>query len=258
MVLLKITGHSSELTLRLEQPLRLSAGAKLALDGIYTDNNIANLVNDSKIYFWGMQPTADDETLVVKKGYWTLKSLEAECRRFFKSSSFVVDANQFIMTKVDGKVSITSPVRFYFDPTLSKLLGFAYLQGFTRTVENYFYEANVPVAAKYKSSLRPVDVIEVHCNLVVPSFSKHDEYAHRHVETGLIYQFSPDVPHGNKISEKPSERLYVPLRENIRYINHITVSITDQSSQPLLNKNSAYTIYLDLLEASPPPGASLR
>lgn len=63
MKLFKLVGQESVMNLHLNNPIHLDEDAeyKLALTGFYSDNFIANLKEDSKVYFFitNTNPTSD-------------------------------------------------------------------------------------------------------------------------------------------------------------------------------------------------------
>lgn len=84
--MLKLVGQGSVITIHLEHPIHLTDDGggvgkyQLALYGLYSENNIANLRSDGRVYFWNSRPNA----LLLEIGHWTADALQAKCRKFIK------------------------------------------------------------------------------------------------------------------------------------------------------------------------------
>lgn len=248
MPILKLTGNTSTLSLHLEHPIHLDENInyRLSLVGFYSDNNMANLLIDAIIFFWSDIDRDSVRTLVIEKGYWTIETLENKCRSFIQSLN-IVESSSFRITNDNAKVTIYSPLKFYLDETLRKLLGFdPNPEGSSSSNANSYCEAGKPIVAPNPPNLRAADVIEIHCNLVENSIVAHDTHWHKHAETSILYTFFPNVPHGYKISHTPTEKHYVPLRHGLHRIRNIDVTITDQDNNLVLNSDVNNIVYLDL------------
>lgn len=254
MPIIKIVGTDSVLQLQLEHPIHLDddTNYKIALVGFFSDNNVNNLREEDSIYFidsTNEKPPADPnliKKLSFPRGYYTLNEIEKTCREFlrvdFKSK---VNIDSFLVKKMDCKVLICSPLRFYIGPRLSKLLGYQPPQQPPSNIEAY-NQANKNTIGSSNVDLRVVNMIELHCNIVENSYVKHDTHSHKHAETEILYVFSPSSPHGYSMSVVPTERHYVPLKRGLKTIQRIVVYICDQENTPIQNENTTTTIYLDL------------
>lgn len=282
MPLIKLFGTSPELTIHFERPILVNAAAaaatRLALVGFYTDNYVNNLREQDVVSFFfdssltvttataasekiKYETEVDIKPLQIPPGYYSMDDLQTLCRNHLTANFSKVNANDFRIHKSsDGyRVVVVSPVEFYMGPHVSHLLGFeptppppppptppdntplAYLR------KNNYRPANTTAAAMGPPNMRPLDAIEIHCDVIEHGLKPHDD-GQTHAETGLLYHFYPDSPHEYKISEVPYERLYVPIRRNLREIRAITVSVRDQLGRLLQQSASVnYTVYLDLL-----------
>jgi len=256
MPLLKLTGQGPELTLHLEHPIILDPRFeyRLALTGFYVDNNIPNLREKDSINFWdATQPNRTDSRshIVFNPQYYTVRDIQNHCRSQLKNLSKKVDVESLTITRNGMYINITSPLQFYMGPYMCSLLGFNHpVEEITidDAIQKHSYKANTKHVGTKPPNLRAFDVIEVHCNIVNNSLTPHDEHSHKHMETSMLYHFCPESPSGYKISEVPMHRHYVPLREGMRWISAIKVTVQDQNNRLLQNENTNYVIYLDLTE----------
>lgn len=266
MTILKLTGKESTLTLHLEHPIHLDdyggGESKIALLGFYSENHFINLRENSCIYFWGVfdlesndldsdsNSNLDDNAkcLNFQKGYWTLNTIQKECRLFIKSLNLGVDENKFEIEKLDNmKIRITSPLKFYLEKSVCKLLGFNNsCVKFDKNNTSLYFEASKNIVGDSAMNLSPLDVVELHCNIIESSFVNHDIHSHKHLETSILYQFYPNVEYNHKISEVPFEKLYIPVQKGVRKIQSITITIMDGKNQLVENPNVNNIVYLDL------------
>lgn len=116
------------------------------------------------------------------------------------------------------------------------------LIGFYSDYDRSDYNANSIGVQKHKT----LNVIEVHCRLVENSYHNHDDEHHKHKEGALLYTFSPNNEYGNTlIVEKPVQRHYIRVRNGVRKIQEIAITIMNQDSEFIDNSNT--TVYLELL-----------
>lgn len=235
MKLFKITGNTSKIKLRLEHPIYLEGKYSIGLSGFYSDNFVFNLKEDAP-YCIGL--TENNITLYYgfKKGYYTFEEFKERIIGFIKEFMKDKYKNDFEMNIVSNKIQIKTPVQIIFKAIVIDLIGFDKSQNILEP--NKIYLGNrIP-------KFRPFDVIEIHCNLVEPSFENHDEHSHLHKESEILYSFFPNVAYGSKISEKPNEIDYVPIK-NLDKIQNIIITIQDSEGN-LLNNNAKSIVYLRL------------
>lgn len=239
MKLFKVTGYSSKFELRLEHPIHLDGKYSIGLSGFYSDNYINNIPNDYKNVFGFVIKDGDkqiDQYFDINKGYYSLediKNIFINCLKEFKKKSNTFNENDFILKNDGPYIVIKSPVKIFVTPIIVDLLG----------LDDKNIEENVLTKGIKLPKLRPFDVIEIHCNLVEPSFENHKDHSHLHKESEILYTFYPNVEYGSKISEKPNEIDYVPIK-NINKIQNITISIQDSEGNLLKNENIKSIVYL--------------
>lgn len=244
MKLFKIVGSTSELSLNLAHPIFLDENInyKIGVVGFYSDNNICNVLEDSNITFEIEQPDKSKLNNIIKisKGYWSIIELNNYIKKELKNDKFYIKGNN------ESKIIIYSPYPFKLDNNMRNLLGFEILS--KNEIEKPFKILSEH-EGKYKPKLRSFDVIEIHCNLVESSFVNHNTNEHVHEEIDILYSFFPNVPYGSKISERPSEIFYVPIKKGTHKIQKINISIKNERQELLNNKNVTNIIYLSLIQS---------
>lgn len=241
MKLFKISGNSSKLELRLEHPIHLEGNYSLGLSGFYSDNYILNFTENAP-YCISFTHNNLTKYYGFNKGFYTFDEIEKYFKKFlleFKQSdkSLTFNENELEFKKVLNKIQIKSPVKMLLKAIVLDLLGFDELQA--NIEPNKIYLGNkIP-------KFRPFDVIEIHCNIIESSLENNKENSHLHRESEILYSFFPNVAFGSKISEKPNEIDYIPLKK-LNKIQTIIISIQDNEGNLLNTENSKNIVYLRL------------
>ncbi|KAG8314277.1 hypothetical protein J6590_096509 [Homalodisca vitripennis] len=198
MPVLKLFGKGSVLNLHFKHPIHLddTVKYKVALIGFYSENNIYNMRETAHVVF-----AQEKYNVPLNPGYWTMESLQQKFGNYLK------------ITRNGDRVVLKSPYNFRMDSNLCALLGF--------DQRSTTYNAGETVTATNPPNLRPVEIVEVHCDIVENSYVSHDVHQHKHQETAIVYQFYPDVPHGYKISERPQYPHYVSVRQGLHKLQQI-------------------------------------
>ncbi|KAG8247938.1 hypothetical protein J6590_051239 [Homalodisca vitripennis] len=170
--------------------------------------------------------TLEENIRGFNRRYWTMESLQQKFGTYLK------------ITKNSDRVTLRSPYNFRMDSNLCTLLGFKV---------DHTGQAGETVTATNPPNLRPVEIVEVHCDIIENSYVSHDVHKYRHHETAILYQFYPDVPHGYKISERPQYPHYVSVRSGLRKLQQIKLANTTQNNTALLNNDVTSYVYLDLV-----------
>lgn len=248
MPLYKLCGQGPRLAIHLENPVYIEDGENwsVALVGFFTDNYYNNLKVADKVYFIDSNEKQNIEDDAIKSksfepGFYTLETLQSELRSFIATFNTKVNVDEFKMMKFGNHVAISSPLRFYLGPNISQLLGFVKTNQSSppNNTSTFFAPENLNVGTLLPN-MRPMEVIELHCNLVENSCVTHEETAcsHKHLETEILYTFFPTAPNGFKISQVPSHRHYVPIKPSLKKIQYISVTVMD-GNQRLLEANNA-------------------
>lgn len=240
MKLITIKGNGSKATLRLELPFSIDKNCKVGIHAIHCEPKVmkntavrVNIAASVSIAKKGDpafgQPTYREffKTIEFSSGSPTLKqiidSLMDDFREFkseikdtlkrdgYKLEERLFDENQLNFTLENGEVRADLPP---LNITLDK------------EMENYV-----------KYLLIPSKTIEIHSNIVVPSFANDDYSNHRHKEENLLFVFSNDTT-----LHKPNIPLYLPVLEE--RIHQIDLYIKDDKGEPYELDN--FKVYLHL------------
>lgn len=241
MKLFKITGNTSKLELRLEHPIHLDGQYSIGLVGFYSDNFISNVPKDYKnVYGFSSVDGKISEFYDINKGNYSLeeiKNLFIISLKEFKKKYDKFDENDFELTNKGPFILIKSPVKILLTAIICDLLGF----------KDGNIEPNLLIEGIKLPKIRAFDVIEIHCNLVEPSLENHDDYSHLHKESEILYSFYPNVEFGSKISVRPYEIDYIPIK-NLDKIQTIFISIQDNEGNLINNEKVKNIVYLRLIK----------
>src|SRR5436190_9105707 len=171
---LKLTGPTPNLTLYLEHPIRLDPKReyRLALTGFYADNKIHNLREPDLMYFWknAESKNKDHEAYVyLHPKFYTIADLQDICRSELKKKTKGINTETFSITKLHDQVLIVSPMHFYMGPHLSRMLEFdppPENASLSAAIVTHNYQANTAITGNHVANLRPIDVLEIHCDVI--------------------------------------------------------------------------------------------
>lgn len=239
---LTLSGKSSTLSVNYFPALDLSDGDyELGLTHFETYNTIPNVDStNNKFYF-----DDNDEEITIPVGTYELKAIARHLKKAvlrkrrpktseeddFGSAEeddkterlFVLRANENTM-----RCELWSAYRVNFAKpnTVGSLLGFSS----DRVLKpRRWYESDKPVNIMF------INVIRVECNITAGAYS-NDKPAH------IIHEFAPNVAPGYKLTEKPTQIIYLPVIT--KYVTEITVRIVDQNDRPINFRGEEITIRL--------------
>ena len=212
-----LTGTGSRLDTKFSPPLDFRAGCKyeialVSLETYYSFPNIEKSNNSLKVFInnkWVQ--------IVIPTGCYELKDINEEIQRQIVEKkgkkndvSFTPNLNTFkcIMTLADGvKVNFTG------DNSIRDVLGF----------EAKIYTGG-RIESKHTVNIMRVNSILVHCNLIGSSYLNGTQQP-------ISYAFFPDSLPGEKIVERPTTLIYLPVALDV--IPHMTSWLTDQNNKPI-------------------------
>lgn len=217
-ITITLTGHSSTLTANFYPEIELDKryNYSCALLDFYTYNSVPNVhQKNNRFYYWLRLKNAEKKKLKIisiPPGCYELDEIGSVLRE--KLSKENIDF-KLITNKNTFSCSIETPENFEMDFTrpgsIGSIIGFdKYLAGDT------IYESNQNI------NIQNINSIRVDCDLTTGSFQNGKS-------THTIFEFSPSVRPGYKMSIQPRNLIYLPI---IRHrINTITITIIDQNGK---------------------------
>lgn len=213
-ITLTLTGNSSSLTTFFHPEIELDEryDYSCSLLDFHTYNSIPNVHDkNNKFYYTFLHgESIESKVIVVPVGSYELDDIAEFLNKALKKQN--IDC-QFLGNKNTMKcVLMCSNVLIDFtkNDCIGSVLGFGkrILSG------EIFYEADDIV------NIQNINSIRIDCDLTTGSF-------HNGNKTHSIYEFSPSVSPGYKITEQPRNLIYLPV---VRHrINTINISIVDQN-----------------------------
>lgn len=174
----------------------------------YTYNSIPNVHEGNNQFMYVHNGKA--EIFEIPVGSYEIDEIANYLNRYFETQEivFIMRGNKNTLRcliKCDPNLTID----FTIANSIGPLLGFS-----SRVLENRDYHiSDKPVNITHITSIR------VDCDITTGSF-------HNGRNTHTLYEFSPSVSPGYKISEQPRNLIYLPVVR--RRINTINVAIVDQ------------------------------
>ena len=225
----------AKITTRFNPPIQLDENKQyeLALDKLESYWSFPN-VSESNGYFHITIREESGYSFRIKTGAYELKEINRYIQQTLKDLgaredivSFTANRNTLrcIMTIADGCL-----VNFVDKNTLASLFGF----------DNKVYEAGVHEAEKIINIIN-INSIVVHNNLVSGSYVDGSL-------SPVIYSFFPTSGVGEKINEKPLERVYCPV--NLKTITETQTWLTDQNDNDIDLQGENLTIRFHIREVA--------
>lgn len=234
--LISFTSTSSEMIQQYYPPIELDFNGAygIALYSLNTYNTIPNIqkgVNDSVDLV--EVETGIVTTLKLVEGSYELEQIAAELQKQAKELAHVDDLEivaDYITHRVKIRCIADTDVDIFFPghSSLGKLLGFSksYLKC------NLWHISDIPV------TISNVNEINVECSLVDGSY-RNGEKCH------TLYSFYPDVAPSYKITERPTQLVYLPISQRDE-ITCIAIRLINQYGELVNFHGEEITIQLDL------------
>lgn len=266
MTMFKISGPANKkLELRLEHPLHLDSkkNYSIGLVGLYGKHYVQNIpetmhftlrVNDKVKWAHGDIRFK----CIISSGNYSIELIEKVIMDNVKHhypEAIKQDEERLYFIRVDPftqKVELKLPVDINLFPVSSNdSMNIGYLLGFVPTKSPYFLPDRIHLAP-FLPKLIPYSVIEIHCNLVKPTITNHDELPHSHQETDLLFMFCPDYQRfGSVLNLNPTRVLFIPINKSIKSIQTIELEIKNEEGKELNIGNENLVAYLKLIENDP-------
>ncbi len=240
-----LSGRETILSSKIYPPIVLSDNEEYALGLINFEsyNSIPNVDKTNNRFHY-----RKNSEIIIPEGSYEIQDINQFIKNYFQLNSYtlkkpkknvseqetlipdkeepfvVIEANN---NTLQCEIKANVKIDFTKENSIGKLLGF----------NKKVLEANKRYVSENPIDIFKVNSICIECNLVTNSYN-NGKLVH------IIHMFYPTSPPGHKIVEKPTNVIYLPI--SMRYINEITLKITDQDGNLINFRNELITIRLHL------------
>ncbi|DAC81327.1 penton [Mayetiola barley midge adintovirus] len=207
-----LSGSSSTLSTYFHPEIELDDrfNYSCSLLDFHTYNVVPNVhENNNKFYYADAANNSVFYSIIIPVGTYEVSEICEHITRQLIEKNFVMRGNKNTL-KCEIETDLT--IDFTVEDSIGSLLGFS-----KKILENSLsYESDKLV------NINSINCIRIECDLTTGSF-------HNGKGTHTIYEFTPKVAAGYKISEQPRNLIYLPVVK--RRINTVNIDIVDQDGE---------------------------
>ena len=232
-----LSDRSSVLTAQIYPPIILKENQDyvLGLVNFESFNSIPNVDSTNNKFHFNK-----NEVITIPEGSYEITDINnylvEQVANVLKEKPGTDNEKPFLSIKANYN-TLKCEIKSNLDIDFSKNHSIASLLGFKKKklIKNKKHIPDNPI------DIFKVNTICVKCNLVTNSFNNGNS-------VHIIHMFYPSSVPGTKIIERPSNVIYLPI--NTRYIDTITLKITDQNGNIINFRQEVITVRLHLQRTS--------
>jgi hypothetical protein len=197
----------------------------MGLTGFEAYNTVPNIDQSNDTFYYYEPRTEEPKKFKLQHGAYNIEDLEDAIKQ-----QLPADVEFQLVDNPNTQQCIilsNAKIDFSRSNTLRELLGF----------KQKVLDAGVSHTSENHVQINRINSIRINCNITTGSFN-NGAPAH------IIHEFFPTVPPGYKIVEEPQHIIYLPI--NVRRIDYINLSITDQDGIPLNFRGDRISVRLHL------------
>lgn len=201
----------------------------LALITLDMYNSIPNIDDNNNVFRYEFENEMHD--IIIPTGSYDIDAIDNYIQQTLDERQhvdlFEIKAN---LNTLKCNIDIKTPaIKIYFDHdnSLKDLFGFT---------KNTLEGVGTHVSTNLVDILK-VNSILVDCNVISGSYLNDSQKA-------ILYSFSPNVPPGYKIVEKPNSIIHLPV--TLPVLTELKINLTDQNRNKINTRGEEITIRLEL------------
>ena len=223
---LTLSGRSNVLAAEFFPPIDLSDGEyELGLTTFETYNTIPNVTSANNKFYYG----EDDEEITIPEGSYEIDAIAAYLKRAM--SKKVGDERDVVLLMYQNNNTMRTEMKCAYWINFDKPNTIGSTLGFTPRLfkPDKWYESTSQI------NVTNVNIVRVECSITTGAYANG-----KSVHT--IHEFSPNVPPGYKISETPTQIIYLPVI--VRSVTDITLRVVDQHGRLIDFRGEEITVRL--------------
>lgn len=195
-----LSSESSILKQNFFPPIQLNGEYSCGLVSFVTYNSIANITSHNNVFKYGKN------IFILDEGCYEMEDIIKKLKEKFPLLEITANLNTF-KVEILGKTVIN----FDVENSIAPVLGFSKIA----LRPNVLHASNLPI------SVTNVHTIRISCNIIENSYYQNEK-------TPILHEFPITVESGYKITETPTQIIYLPICVN--EISQLVLSVVDQDN----------------------------